>query len=221
MKRVLFVCTGNTCRSPMAEALFRETAKQRNIPVEAKSAGISAIDGVKPAGQAVEVLKEKGITCNHSSRSLNQQLIEWADLILSMTEAHKQFMLQNFLQSEGKVYTLKEYALWGDEAEQIQKKLDQLYLEAESIRAKIQAQFAIKADEPWPDEAKAALEESLKPLREQEKKYLEKMNQTLDVEDPFGGSVEQYRKCAEELKEYIHSIIDRWEQESLSERTDS
>lgn len=205
----------------MAEALLLEMARRREIPVEAKSAGISAMAGAKPAEQAVEVLKEKGIACRHRSRSLNRQLVEWSDLILSMTEAHKQYIMQNFLQSEGKVYTLKEYALWGEEAERIHKKLDQLYLEAESIRAKIQAQFAIKADEPWPDEAKDALEESLRPLREKEKKYLEKVNQTLDVEDPFGGNVELYRKCAEEMKAFIHKILDRWEQQTSSGRTDS
>lgn len=104
--------------------------------------------------------------------------------------------------------------MWGEESEQIHKKLDQLYLEAESIRAKIQAQFSVKADEPWPDEAKAALEKALKPLREQEQQYLEEMNGTMDIEDPVGGSVERYRECAAELKKYINRILDRWEQES-------
>ena len=67
---------------------------------------------------------------------------------------------------------------------------------------------------PLDEEAKAALEKALKPLREQEQQYLEEMNGTMDIEDPVGGSVERYRECAAELKKYINRILDRWEQES-------
>lgn len=199
----------------MAEAILRKMAEKNRLSVEVKSAGVSAIDGIKPSPQAVQVLKEEGIVVDHESQALNSQLIEWADLILSMTGAHKHLIVHNFPQTAGKVYTLKEYALWGEGLDEIHQKLDHLYMEAENRRAEIQAKFGLKADEPWPEGASRALDEALEPLEKEKKNCLEKLNQTrhLDVADPFGGDVETYRKCAEELKEYIYRIIERWKRE--------
>jgi protein-tyrosine-phosphatase len=112
---ILFVCTGNTCRSPMAEALFKNMIKDGEF--EVRSAGLAAIDG-QPASQHVtEVLKKRDIAHTHSAKMLDQELIQWADLILTMTFAHKMGILNSYKESHGKVFTLKEYVTEEDELE--------------------------------------------------------------------------------------------------------
>ncbi|MEH7222181.1 low molecular weight protein arginine phosphatase [Bacillus sp. JJ1566] len=106
MIHVLFVCTGNTCRSPMAEAILRKRCGEN---IEVKSAGIFAGEGTPASPNTAQVLQEKGMECQHSSSLLTQDLIEWATCILTMTSHHKQAILYSFPQSGDKVFTLKEY----------------------------------------------------------------------------------------------------------------
>ncbi|HTC21919.1 MAG TPA: low molecular weight protein arginine phosphatase, partial [bacterium] len=57
-KKVLFVCTGNTCRSPIAEGLLKKKAQDHQIPLDVQSAGFAAFAGVPPASEAVEACRE-------------------------------------------------------------------------------------------------------------------------------------------------------------------
>lgn len=114
MQRILFVCTGNTCRSPMAEAMFRVKAGEK---LEIRSAGMAAFDGQQASEYARQVLTQRGINHDHRAQRLNDALINWADLVLTMTKGHKSAIAQIFPNAMQKVYTLKEYAGSGGSAD--------------------------------------------------------------------------------------------------------
>ncbi|HDR4561673.1 low molecular weight protein arginine phosphatase [Bacillus cereus] len=103
MKRVLFVCTGNTCRSPMAEALLRHYGEGK---FEVQSAGVFAYPGSDASVYAKEALIEKGISIDHASKQINETLLDWADIVITMTENHKQIVLGHYPSVEKKVDTL-------------------------------------------------------------------------------------------------------------------
>lgn len=87
---ILFVCTGNTCRSPMAEAVARAEIEARGWRhVEVASAGVAADPGAPASAPAVAVAQRGGMDLGaHSARRLDRALVSWADLILAMSPGH-------------------------------------------------------------------------------------------------------------------------------------
>lgn len=111
--RVLFVCTGNTCRSPLAEAIARKVCIERGFAdIEASSAGTSAWEGASASDGALLVGLERGLDLNaHRSRQLSRELVSASDLILAMGPHHLERI--EALGGEGKAYLLTGYASRG------------------------------------------------------------------------------------------------------------
>lgn len=108
--RFLFVCTGNTCRSPMAEGILKDIAKKKNLDIQVSSAGIFAHNGEPISSKAIEAMKQIGIDISdYRSKSLNEKQLRDADIILTMGHSHKHFIEDKYRGYGGKVFTLLEY----------------------------------------------------------------------------------------------------------------
>jgi len=108
--KVWLVCTGNTCRSPMAEQLLRWWLGPATR-WEVASAGLSALDGQRASDGALQVMNEKKLDLtSHRSRTLTGDHIDDADLIVVMTEAHKRAILHRFPRVDGRVVLLNGFS---------------------------------------------------------------------------------------------------------------
>lgn len=113
MKKILFVCTGNTCRSSMAEGIFNWTIEKWGLldRYSASSAGLSAFDGDCANEKSIKILKENyGIDIGkHKAKRVSENHIKEAYLILTMTSEHKDALMYMYPFAKDKTFTLKEY----------------------------------------------------------------------------------------------------------------
>lgn len=223
MKHILFVCTGNTCRSPMAEAVLRHLAEEEgrdDIVVE--SAGLAAWPGAPASDYAIQALAEAGIDLRgHRARQLTREMVERAHLVLTMTWDQKEAVLKLVPQAEGKVFTLKEMepgpdlrgalSRWeelrrrlhtreeaffrehGEEITRLKERRDRLARELAEVEGHLQ---------DWEARLKAETAEERRQLQQ-----LATDLRALDIKDPFGQSLEVYRSSLQEIRRYLAGLL--------------
>jgi protein-tyrosine phosphatase len=107
---ILFVCTGNTCRSPMAEISFRRRLKESGLAWRTASAGVDAPPGFPASSVAEAVLAARGLDGSaHRSRALTRDLVDEAGLIVVMTQAHRMNVRRRFPEAAAKVHLLRDF----------------------------------------------------------------------------------------------------------------
>lgn len=148
MKSILFVCTGNTCRSCMAEGILKDILKSEQNDIKIGSAGLFVGMSHNASKNAIDVLNNEwniDIT-KHKPKQLEKSDISQYDLILTMTKVHKYAILNSYKEGLGKVFTLKEYVKFN--------------------------------------------------------------NINNDIIDPYGGSYEDYKLCANEIRECLYKLVE-------------
>ncbi|RTE08994.1 low molecular weight protein arginine phosphatase [Paenibacillus whitsoniae] len=191
--RILFVCTGNTCRSPMAEGLMRMKVRQEGLVAEVRSAGVSAMTGGPISRHSAALLQEAGFEETISSFAIQSSDIAWADLVLTMTNGHKRTVIQRFPHAVDKTFTLKEYV--EDNTENLEA-----IAERERLISELQMKQAL---------SQAITEE------ERDRLYtLEDAIPDYDISDPFGGSLSDYQTTAAEIEACLAKLVRKLKESS-------
>lgn len=109
--KVMFVCTGNICRSAMADGILKKVVAEKKLDIEVYSSGIYAEDGDYATYNAIYAAKYYEVDIsNHRATNIKNSKIKEMDIILCATKSHKEAVIYMYPNLEKKVYTMKEYA---------------------------------------------------------------------------------------------------------------
>ena len=115
IKYILFVCTGNICRSPFAEGLLKKLIQKKGLDdIVIDSAGLLALPGNSASSLAQKVAAEYDVDLSgHIAKSVKKDIIDGSDLILVMENSHAKYLLDTFPEAEDKVFLIRRFARFG------------------------------------------------------------------------------------------------------------
>ena len=150
---IVMVCTGNTCRSPMAETLMREILRKkigREDAVRVLSAGVAASSGGSASPQSIEVMGERKLDLTgHASQPLGEEIMNVADLVLTMTRSHRAAILAAWPEMHDRVFTLRHDG--GDISDPIGMPVDAYRQCADQMELELQNWFERLEDDFFPE----------------------------------------------------------------------
>jgi protein-tyrosine phosphatase len=186
MASVLLVCTGNICRTPMAEGFLREHlhARSPGETIAVGSCGVIAVDGNPPTPEAVRAAGERDVDiAAQRARRLSTPLVERSDLVIAMSQEHVAEVVRLVPSAVSKTFTLKEL----------------LYLARD-----LPAVAPVEGGERGDDELLRARVAEAHALRQRRPTS----GLDLDVSDPLGMSLETYRATAWELDTLLGELVE-------------
>lgn len=130
--KVVFVCSGNTCRSPLAQALFEKCLHDKNVfDVEVDSVGLGCGYGNQMADNTKKIIEEKGILFSHTSQEISLNIIESSDYIITMERWQKECLKD--VVSQEKLYCIDDFTNKGDIADPFGKDYNSYMQVAEKL----------------------------------------------------------------------------------------
>ncbi|MDR1774266.1 MAG: threonylcarbamoyl-AMP synthase [Clostridioides sp.] len=207
---ILFVCTGNTCRSPLAEVLLKDIIRKNGknpYRYFVHSAGISTIDGNEASKNSFEVAKSNGLDLSkHKSSQLTKEMIDKADVIITMTYAHKRILIHSLPECMDKVFTLGELANEPNENEQnFNTNTRTLSEKNESLSEK---NIGLSEKNISLSEKNESLSEKNIGLYDKNNSY-DKKSINIDIKDPFGGDISDYEETFNQVKDLLEKFVNK------------
>ena len=187
---LLFVCTGNTCRSPMAAAMAQTMIAERNLSWTFASAGLAAANGLPMSPLSAQTLTRRHIPLpQHRSSMLRNEMVDKADLILCMTEGHAAQVRRQFPQAAEKVHCLGEYCPPVDQSPHPD---DRSAGDAGSIGHNARDKGARPGGTGGSDRSGHRRS---------------RHGSSCDIVDPFGGSDEDYEQAARDIESALAGLF--------------